>query len=389
MKLCFLASCWKGNHFLSIYISLAHYLMVSSSRVFFVKTQKLAIIYDTMPLILCSFTSTVYTTCVTYHMGITFRLGDPITFTVCLYVYIDRIFLFNLHFLDIIFYSSIFRSRKLDNTKTFRHLPPSSTKMSQAFTFEAWFNRLPTVDIETLNEDDKNCSICREEYSSSSSTKDPQQEDRVEKPISLPCGHFFGDQCLKEWLAPAPEGFGNNTCPTCRSQLSVQDPAFHENLRHLQWLERLDYANEAHRNLVLGGLAHTLNDGDAQREFQARVLEEQQKQQEILELRQQLWQVRRRENDLRRRLESVHERHMDLTEEVEQQRSELRRVNERVLQHHGSGLRQSMERMESVLRDTATRRHRAFFARGFLTQEVLLPDDLRWAVDGPPRRHDH
>lgn len=96
--------------------------------------------------------------------------------------------------------------------------------MSQSWTFEGWFNELPSVDIETLDKNDKICGICRVEYSFSSPDSG-DQEDPPEKPIRLACGHVFGQLCLKQWLGPAPQGGNNNSCPTCRHQLFDARPS--------------------------------------------------------------------------------------------------------------------------------------------------------------------
>ena len=90
--------------------------------------------------------------------------------------------------------------------------------MAESWDFEGWFNALPFVNIETLATDDRNCGICRVEYSLSSSDIG-DQEDPPEKPVRLACGHVFGELCLKEWLSPAPQGGNSNSCPTCRQQL--------------------------------------------------------------------------------------------------------------------------------------------------------------------------
>ncbi|KAA8914215.1 hypothetical protein TRICI_002972 [Trichomonascus ciferrii] len=42
-----------------------------------------------------------------------------------------------------------------------------------------------------------------------------QQSDH--RPVELPCGHRFGQSCIKEWLG------SSNTCPLCRTPLESQD----------------------------------------------------------------------------------------------------------------------------------------------------------------------
>ncbi|KAL8671698.1 MAG: hypothetical protein Q9168_003798 [Polycauliona sp. 1 TL-2023] len=59
-------------------------------------------------------------------------------------------------------------------------------------------------------DDDNDCSICLETYSSSLS-------DAGESPVSLPCGHVFGFKCLERYLSPF--GYAKNSCPICRRKL--------------------------------------------------------------------------------------------------------------------------------------------------------------------------
>ena len=259
--------------------------------------------------------------------------------------------------------------------------------MSQSWTFEAWFNQLPSVDIESLDKDDKNCGICRVEYSSSSSASD-QQEDPIETPVRLPCGHVFGTQCLKEWLNPDAAHVNNKTCPTCRHHLGEYDPVFTENLRHLQWLERLDYANDTDRSMVLGGLVHTLNEQDARREFLERVNQEQRNQQQILESRRDLLVFQRRAAELGLRLEELARANEQMEERVEQQEMGLRRANEQLRQHVE---RQQVEfirianNMDGIVREAGLRRHEAFFRQGRLTQ--AMEDEQPLGVDTPNQEH--
>ena len=258
--------------------------------------------------------------------------------------------------------------------------------MSQSWTFEAWFNHLPSVDMETLDKDDQNCSICRVEYSSSSSASD-QQEDPVETPVRLPCGHVFGTQCLKAWLTHAA-GAGNKTCPTCRHQLAEWDPVFAENVRHLRWLERLDYANDADRSLVLGGLVHTLNERDARREFVERVHQEQVKQQEILDMRYQIRATQRRAVELRLRLEELTRANEQMEARVEQQEMGLRQANERLRQHvemQQEGFVRIANNLDDVVREAALRRHEAFFRQGRLTGET--EDEQPQVIDTAGQEH--
>lgn len=83
---------------------------------------------------------------------------------------------------------------------------------------------LARVEISTLQADDAKCSICKLDYgtqrggtvSSESATNFDQGlpgEDAPEQPVKLPCGHIYGEWCIKTWLLEQ-----RATCPTCRFQ---------------------------------------------------------------------------------------------------------------------------------------------------------------------------
>ena len=75
---------------------------------------------------------------------------------------------------------------------------------------------LPKIEIDELDDESKECSICRGPYG------EPVSFDggKVEKPVQLPCGHVFGKGCLKVLLSPKCEGeesgWGERLCPLCR-----------------------------------------------------------------------------------------------------------------------------------------------------------------------------
>lgn len=76
--------------------------------------------------------------------------------------------------------------------------------------------------IGTIEKDDQNCPICRSEYAQErEDTTEPGPdsdqglpvEDGPEYPVKLPCGHLFGNCCIKIWLLQQPA-----SCPLCRSR---------------------------------------------------------------------------------------------------------------------------------------------------------------------------
>lgn len=79
------------------------------------------------------------------------------------------------------------------------------------------------VEICALESDEMECSICKMEYGiyrgeeirSTESALDQELpgEDAPEQPAKLPCGHIFGEWCIKTWLLEQPA-----SCPACRFQ---------------------------------------------------------------------------------------------------------------------------------------------------------------------------
>ena len=65
------------------------------------------------------------------------------------------------------------------------------------------------IPLQILTEEEKTCPCCQVEYGK------PENEDdqnSIEFPVRTQCGHYFGENCMKEWLH-------NNTCPLCRAKL--------------------------------------------------------------------------------------------------------------------------------------------------------------------------
>ena len=76
---------------------------------------------------------------------------------------------------------------------------------------------LPTVDIDTLANDDRDCAICRGPYGEPGSMLNGDPEGAVK----LPCSHVFGKLCLTVLLGPKPEGWGQQLCPVCRQEVPL------------------------------------------------------------------------------------------------------------------------------------------------------------------------
>ncbi|KAI9845777.1 MAG: hypothetical protein M1838_001538 [Thelocarpon superellum] len=70
---------------------------------------------------------------------------------------------------------------------------------------------LVDVDLNSLDEDDRACSICLERLGMPEPT-----QGKIETPVKLPCGHVFGKNCIKTW-------FGEHcTCPSCRRKVESE-----------------------------------------------------------------------------------------------------------------------------------------------------------------------
>jgi hypothetical protein len=74
------------------------------------------------------------------------------------------------------------------------------------------------VPLESLQIDQLDCDICYNRLG-----EDIINEDGLtpaENPIRLPCGHVFGQVCIKQFL----QAVGNPKCPLCRHSLDLSQP---------------------------------------------------------------------------------------------------------------------------------------------------------------------
>ncbi|KAL8756392.1 MAG: hypothetical protein Q9199_002954 [Rusavskia elegans] len=65
--------------------------------------------------------------------------------------------------------------------------------------------------------DGNECSICLEPFSSSGRGSTNDSSGVAETPVSLPCGHIIGFNCIERYLSPFGEA--RNSCPMCRRKL--------------------------------------------------------------------------------------------------------------------------------------------------------------------------
>lgn len=105
--------------------------------------------------------------------------------------------------------------------------------------------RLPIVSIShaDLNEmDGATCSVCLTDFVTG------------EAAIRLPCGHFFHDSCIKEWLK------ASNQCAVCRWELATDDLAYEIERKALGRRLRLRLSELRRRTVrELRFLAYNLN----------------------------------------------------------------------------------------------------------------------------------
>ncbi|CAK7200519.1 hypothetical protein SEUCBS139899_003215 [Sporothrix eucalyptigena] len=70
---------------------------------------------------------------------------------------------------------------------------------------------LQSVSIDSLDEDERTCNICYNDFGIAA------PEGHVEQPVRLPrCKHVFGDRCIRTWLQE------NANCPYCRDKLDSE-----------------------------------------------------------------------------------------------------------------------------------------------------------------------
>lgn len=88
------------------------------------------------------------------------------------------------------------------------NLPPPP----RSFVFIA---NLPTVAIADLPDEEQRCSICLDSY-----FKQEDEDNKLEMPTRLPCGHVVGKNCLRKWVFPYGTG---ERCPICRADCLLED----------------------------------------------------------------------------------------------------------------------------------------------------------------------
>lgn len=92
-----------------------------------------------------------------------------------------------------------------------------------------FMHSLCRIDISNLAKDNKDCEICFQrlgewrwgnDHPVNAGVLEPFKvlEDMMpEDPVKLPCGHYFGELCLRTWIKETREE--PPTCPKCRANL--------------------------------------------------------------------------------------------------------------------------------------------------------------------------
>lgn len=82
------------------------------------------------------------------------------------------------------------------------HLNEPDRRPPRDFTVARLLGFLPTLRLDALAEDKKNCPVCTEPFS---------LDDR---PTLLECNHLIGRECIQRWVLS-----GHNSCPICRAAI--------------------------------------------------------------------------------------------------------------------------------------------------------------------------
>jgi len=128
--------------------------------------------------------------------------------------------------------------------KTVKHLLPCSEKPK----VQLW-----EVRIDDLAQDDRDCSICFQPYSS---------EPTGDTPLKMPCGHIFGSDCLLNWA----QSLGSElTCPVCRCNPLANVLTIDKALAEVGILAYPDPADLIDFGLIRGSLLKSPSQLQAQR----------------------------------------------------------------------------------------------------------------------------
>lgn len=94
--------------------------------------------------------------------------------------------------------------------------------------FNGFVQLLPEIDPETLDPNNRNCTVCWNDFKLQSENNSTGLSERDSTPLQLPCSHRLCKACIQDWLLKT------GTCPFCRHQCCSRigpEPTFeHEQL---------------------------------------------------------------------------------------------------------------------------------------------------------------
>lgn len=119
----------------------------------------------------------------------------------------------------------------------------ASNSSFSAADVDEFMKTLGKVNVTSLKQDARECVICKTDFSllpgaASSTNPTPAghaqeqggqsvNDEELENPVRLACGHVYGEKCLKTWISG--KGIGNlPTCPMCRALLDTGSIAVRE-----------------------------------------------------------------------------------------------------------------------------------------------------------------
>lgn len=102
----------------------------------------------------------------------------------------------------------------------------AGTSISEWKEISSFVEILNPVKLDDIEPQNQECDICRESF-------DPSDDGiSGEKPISLPCGHIFGKDCISGWIArnAVPSVETVFTCPKCREEFTMLGEESYNNI---------------------------------------------------------------------------------------------------------------------------------------------------------------
>ncbi|KAK3939124.1 hypothetical protein QBC46DRAFT_409504 [Diplogelasinospora grovesii] len=127
------------------------------------------------------------------------------------------------------------RSADMDEARIRAHQLVRGQMPNKRIASKRALSQLQSVDMSTLEESERTCVICYNEFGV------PNPEGINEAPLRLPkCKHIFGDHCIKKWFEES------DSCPYCRDKVHSELPLPH-NAQALRDYLRSSYAAYAPR----------------------------------------------------------------------------------------------------------------------------------------------